>query len=1191
LSTATKAEIALRDENRELRARIAALESEVASGEAERRVLREVLRDAPVMVAIVRVPDCTYELVNAAFQSLAPEMHLTGCRVADVSAGPAPEILDKVLATGDPCHIADVPHTIRRGPDAPEERIHISYSLTPLFAPDGKPDRIVILGVDTTDAARRRARCRLETLSALADHSPDNLDWVDRDCRHVYVNAGAAAAVGCSPGEMVGKTNREIGIPDPWAGAFEDRVRQVLKTGQFLQVEDSFSTPEGLQFFDTRYVPEIGPDGAVASVLAVSHNITDRKQSEEKLLEAIRSAETRAREAEEGRRILDAIMEYIPEGIIVASAPDAITTMTSRYAIDLLFGGSGTAEGYSGEDWLASVEFYLADGVTPAGKEDFPLWRAVKHGEQVQGKEMTARKTNGDLFSALCNAGPIRDKQGNITGGVVAWTDITERKRVEEAIRKSEAMLARAQRVANMGSWEWNIATGELLWSEQIFRMFGLEQGFKPSYEAFLARLSPDNRERVKTAVAGALAGQPYVVEYTMDLPDSSVRHILSQGNVDFDETGKPIRMTGTAQDVTAANQAEQRLRELSQRLTYHVDNSPLAVIEWGPNMRLSRWSGEAERLFGWKAEEVLGKRMEDFRWIYTEDELQVAEVSADLQSGANPRRFSANRNYRKDGSVVHCEWYNSSLLDASGKLRSILSLVLDVTARKQAEAALRASEERLRLFVEHTPAAVAMLDREMRYLAVSRRWLTDYRLPQQDLVGLSHYEVFPEIPERWKEIHRRCLAGAVEQCQEDPFPRVDGNLDWVRWEIHPWRRANGEIGGIIMFTEQINERKRAEERLRQAQKLESLGLLAGGVAHDFNNLLVGVIGNASLAQDMLPQGHPAIDVLDEIIKTGENAAHLTRQMLAYAGKGRFVIEPVNLSKLIPDMKALVRPAITKNIALHLDLKPDLPAIEADPGQIQQIFMNLALNAAEAFSGGAGVISVSTGIRELDAGSINDELGGAEIRPGKYVYLEVLDNGCGMDEETKAKVFDPFFSTKFTGRGLGLAAVAGIVRGHKGAIKVESEPGRGSCFTVLLPVAESAAADRAATAPEPAIKGSGTVLVVDDEAAVREMARRSLEHFGFDVLMAGSGAEAIDVLKRHPGKIALVLLDLGMPKLSGEQVLPELRRIRPEVKVVVSSGYSETEAMKLFRGSEISGFLQKPYTATGLAEKVKSAME
>ncbi len=402
----------------------------------------------------------------------------------------------------------------------------------------------------------------------------------------------------------------------------------------------------------------------------------------------------------------------------------------------------------------------------------------------------------------------------------------------------------------------------------------------------------------------------------------------------------------------------------------------------------------------------------------------------------------------------------------------------------------------------------------------------------------------------------------------------------------------DGRVTAAVLVLHDVSERMRAEERLREAQKLESIGLLAGGIAHDFNNLLTGILGNASLAQELLPPSSVALPVLKDVVTAGERAADLTRQMLAYSGKGRFHIELVNLSNVAREITALLLASIPKTVILQVDLTSTLPPVEADAGQMQQVIMNLVLNAAEAMGERPGTVAVRTAAQWVDDRLRTEELGGAEIATGPYVRLEVTDTGCGMDEATKSRIFDPFFSTKFAGRGLGLAAVAGIVRSHRGAIQVTTAPGQGSVFVVLFP-AKGAAPARSKPASELAAGSEeepALILIIDDEEVVRRAAAAALMHHGHRVRQASSGREGIEILREEKGGISLVLLDLNMPGWSGTETLSELRKFLPEVEVVVSSGYGEEQAMSLFSGQRVSGFIQKPYTSARLLDKVASIL-
>ncbi|TMF41551.1 MAG: response regulator [Chloroflexi bacterium] len=382
--------------------------------------------------------------------------------------------------------------------------------------------------------------------------------------------------------------------------------------------------------------------------------------------------------------------------------------------------------------------------------------------------------------------------------------------------------------------------------------------------------------------------------------------------------------------------------------------------------------------------------------------------------------------------------------------------------------------------------------------------------------------------------------------------------------------------------------RRAIEAKVLEVQKLESLGVLAGGIAHDFNNLLVGILGNASLALLDLPEDSPARQSVVDIERAGQRAGELARQMLAYSGRSRLQIEPVELSELVRDLLTLLQVSIGKGVAIRLDLPDEPVVVDADAAQIRQVVMNLVINAADAIGNRTGKISIRVHHLQATADYLSDTHPGAGLEPGHFAALEVTDTGTGMDEATRTRMFDPFFTTKFAGRGLGLAAVLGIVRGHHGALRVYSEVGHGTTFRIVLPL--SASSPIRTTSPDGAWHGSGRVLVVDDDAMVRTVARRLLESFGLTVEDVAGGPAAIDRLRADPAGIDVVLLDLTMPEMNGPELLTELRAIRPDLPAVVMSGYHEDEATAAL-GAPISGFVQKPFTPVELARQMRAALE
>jgi len=436
-------------------------------------------------------------------------------------------------------------------------------------------------------------------------------------------------------------------------------------------------------------------------------------------------------------------------------------------------------------------------------------------------------------------------------------------------------------------------------------------------------------------------------------------------------------------------------------------------------------------------------------------------------------------------------------------------------------------------------------------------------------------------------------LQAPSEYEEELEFPT--GKRTW-RTRLVPWQ-AGGEqyLAGFAKdITDNVAaERHRGllESKLLDAQKLESLGILAGGVAHDFNNLLTGILGNVSLMRLELPVSSALCEHVDQIEAVTIRAADLCRQLLAYSGKGRFVVRPLDLSEIARQTAPLLQLSVGRNATLRLDLSDELPPVEADATQMRQVLINLVVNAAEALGERSGVIGVSSGLIHAKGEYLRKTFLAPELADGNYVFVEVSDNGCGMGHDTQAKIFDPFFSTKFTGRGLGLSAVLGIVRGHKGAIKVYSELGRGTTIKLLFPaLGDKGARVAPAAAAQATLQRRGTVLVVDDEEVVRGVTSRILGSYGFDVIVASDGREGVARFSERRQEIVAILMDLTMPKMDGVDAFREIRALDERIPVLLMSGYNEQDAVMRFAGKGLAGFLQKPFTVEMLRERLMSVL-
>jgi two-component system cell cycle sensor histidine kinase/response regulator CckA len=542
--------------------------------------------------------------------------------------------------------------------------------------------------------------------------------------------------------------------------------------------------------------------------------------------------------------------------------------------------------------------------------------------------------------------------------------------------------------------------------------------------------------------------------------------------------------------------------------------------------------------------------------------------------------------------SGSHCfESRFEPVRSSAGVVEGVQIVSLDVTQRKQAEEALKESEALWRTLTESSPDFVMLVDLEGR-IRVANRTISELTI--EAIIGTCHLDFLTGDSRAAAEA---CFAQVLASKQSGSYQ--------VTYQTGPDQSRHfetrvgpviqdGEVTSFVMTATDVTERREAEEerarletQILHSQKLDSLGLFASGIAHDFNNLLMGIIGNADLALHALPRYSPERERIGVVVKTAQRCAELANQMLAYSGKGTLTRETIDLRILLHDMGDLLRASIADGTELEVDLAEGLPAIHADASQIHQVVMNLVINASEALGGEQGVVSLSLLEENCDANCRcrSDFPDAGDWPSGPSVLLQVSDTGCGMDDETRRRLFDPFFTTKFAGRGLGMAAVHGILRAHQAGIVVASAPKKGTTFKVYFPCADQEAETNVTTAAE-TWRPTGTVLVVDDEPIVRDVVEGALKQLGFQVLTAADGLEAVAMFQAHAEDLICVVLDLEMPKMGGGQALGEIRKLREDMPILLTSGYPEEAAAERFASTGRVGFIQKPYGVDALEEQM-----
>jgi PAS domain S-box-containing protein len=779
-----------------------------------------------------------------------------------------------------------------------------------------------------------------------------------------------------------------------------------------------------------------------------------------------------------------------------------------------------------------------------------------------------------------------RDEAGEPRRMFGTVQDITERRRVEDRLRASEARFRTFVDHATDAFFLHDEAGVVLDVNRQACESLGY------SREELIGMCPGDidaqfDVEALAQVAARLAAGEVLALDTLHRRKDGSVFPVEIRIR-SFWQGGRRLGIS-LARDITDRKRAEEELFSSRQMLQLVLDTVPQRVFWKDQNSVYAGCNTAFAQDCGFASpREVIGKT----HFETDSAELAVGYRADDqevIESG-RPKLDYEEQKILPDGRLRWLKTSKVPLRDRDGKVIGVLGTYEDITDRKRADQALAESHSLLQGVVEGTSDAVYVKDTDGRYLMLNTAWARLFGMRVEEVVGKDDRDLFPpEVAAMIMQRDRQAMTSAEPLMFEETVTAAGVTRTYLSTK-GVYHGAQGRVIGMIGISRDITELKRLEEQLRQAQKMEAVGRLAGGVAHDFNNLLTGILGYSDMVFCGLRPDDPSRELLTEILKLGERATNLTRQLLAFSRKQVLQPQVVSLNAVLIELRMLLGRLIGEDIELVLKPGPALGLAKVDPGQFEQAIINLAVNARDAMPQG-GRLVIETRDADLDEGHAASL---PEVRPGRYVLVSVSDTGCGMDEATRARIFEPFFTTKGPGKGtgLGLAMVYGFVKQTGGHVEVASEPGRGTTFNVYLPRAEETTPTaKSAQGLLKAPQGTETVLLVEDENAVRNLARLTLQSNGYTVLEARDGHEAVWVAQQHPGPIHILVTDLVMPRMSGRQLADLLARARPQTRILFMSGHTDETVLRHGVVESSVAFFQKPFRPTDLAQKVREVLD
>jgi PAS domain S-box-containing protein len=916
-------------------------------------------------------------------------------------------------------------------------------------------------------------------------------------------------------------------------------------------------------WLETHAVPLRNERNEITALLAVTRDITDRKRSEQALKESERRYRDLFENANDPIFFLDADRRYVD---------------VNRRAVELF--------GYSKDEFLAMSIF---DVIPPDQRErsEAEFAKLAKSGryEKFSGKIRT--KDGRWLDIEVSSSAIIKD--GKVVGSRDIVRDLTDRKRAEERLRESEERLAQAQAMAHVGNWEWDTATNEVFWSDEVYRIYGYEPGeVRPDYDLVLKAMHPDTKGLFLGAIDAALKGErPFEMDYVFVTRNGEKKTLHTIGRVFRDGGGKPVRMVGVVQDITGQKHIEAALRESEERFRMLFENAPdaefLADIETGTIIDANP---AACRLLLMPRDRIVGLHQTQLH------PAGLKELSKSAFDDHAEQTLRGDRTspleivlLRSDGEEVPVEVVAQKIVLQGKPL--LYGIFRDITKRKQAEAFVKN-------ILETVDEGFIVISDDYTIVSANKAYCAQVGTPAEEIVGRKCHEISHGIHRPCFERGEECAVRRTFETGE-PHTVVHVHYDkkknpiYVETKSFPVKDESGRVTAAIEIVNNVTEKKKLEDQLRHAQKMEAVGLLAGGIAHDFNNILTAIIGYGNLLEMKLPPGDPVRAYVDQILASSARAANLTQSLLAFSRKQIINPLPVDVNEIIARVERLLHRVIGEDVELQTAPAPVSLTIMADPSQIEQVLMNLATNARDAMPEG-GVLTIRTDTAVIDEGFRKTHGFGND---GVYACVSVKDTGTGMDEMTRDRIFEPFFTTKALGRGtgLGLAIVYGIMKQNNGYVTVTSEPGKGSVFHLYFPLIEAPAkAEFPAPSIRSAVRGSGTILLAEDDPALRALIGSVLREFGYTVIEAMDGEDAVDRFREHQDRVQLLILDVVMPRKNGREAFSDMRRVRPDVKTLFISGYHDDIVSKKVLVDDGCHFIAKPVSPLALLNKVQQIL-